>query len=122
MGGPNYALTYQDTLSVAVTENVFNIDYVDSGTLFWTFERFSAGSQFVNGQSAKIELFYDAAGDDNWQLIDAIYTVSETYQHEFDVDVEYPFNVGLSKVKVKRTLFGGTTAREVYAQWQGSVV
>jgi hypothetical protein len=123
MGGPAYEITYQDVLSEAVTNNYFNLDYVDSGTLHFGFSRFSAGAQWANGQSVKIELFYDADGTgNNLQLIDAIYTASETYQHDFDLGVMYPYNISVSRVLVRRTIFATTpTAVEIYAQWQGTV-
>ncbi len=124
MSGPAYTITYQDTLST-VTNNYFTIDFVDSGTLHWAFSRFSAGAQSITGESTKVELFYDADGTgNNLVLIDAIYTAGETYQHDFDTSVTYPYTINTSRVLVRRTCFdgGSPTAREVYAQWQGSVV
>ncbi len=124
MGGPDYTTTYQDTLSVQVTNNYFTIDFVDSGTLFWAFERFTAGAQAVTGQSYKMELFYDADGTgNNLTLIDAIYTVGETYQHDFDTSVQYPYTINTSRVLVRRTIFAAAPiTAEIYTQWQGLVV
>jgi len=121
MSTPNFVQSYQDNLSLAVTDNYFVLDYVDSGTLYWTFERFSAGAQWLLNGSSKVELFYDANGDNQLVLIDAIYTASETYQHEFDINVKYPYTANVSRVLVRRTLFGAG-AREIYAQWQGMVI
>lgn len=123
MGGPAYEVTYQDTLSEQVTNNYFNIDYVDSGTLHFGFSGFSAGAQYAAGQSVKVELFYDADGTGNdLQLIDAIYTMSETYQHAFDLAIMYPFTISTSRVLVRRTIFAVVPQPvEIYAQWQGTV-
>jgi hypothetical protein len=129
MAGPNYIQTYQDNLSLQITDSYFAIDYIDSGTLYWAFERFSAGAQFISGESSKIELFYDADGTaKNLVLIDAIYTIGETYQHDFDTSVTYPYNISISRVLIRRTAWGISTSdlsptpREIYGQWQGMVV
>jgi hypothetical protein len=128
MAGPNYTKTYQNALS-SIDDSYFTIDFSDSGTLFWAFERFSAGAQFASGQSSKIELFYDEDGTgDNLILIDAIYTVGETYQHDFNTAVKYPYNIDKSRVLIRRTAWGTSTddpsptPREIYGQWQGLVV
>lgn len=121
--GPDYIINFQDTLSQAVTNNYFTIDFSDSGTLHWTFSRFTAGCQFQTGQSCKVELFYDADGTgDDLQLIDAVYSTSETYQHTFDTAVEYPYNISISRVLVRRTIFNAVIVpTEVFAEWQGNV-
>jgi hypothetical protein len=116
---PDFHQTYQDVLSTATTDSAFTIPF-QSGN--WNFFYFAAGAQAVANQSSKVELYFDQAGDGtNMQLIDAIYTDSETYQHNFDPNVLYTVGTN-SRIVVRRTLLGGTTAREVFAQWQGSVV
>ena len=124
MSGPNFTKTYQSVCSITTTDDFFTLDYVDSGILFWTFSRFSAGAQAVTAQSSKMELFYDADGSgNNLELIDAIYTNGETYQHEFNTSVTYPYTPNVSRVLIRRTCFGSPVlSREIFAQWQGVVV
>lgn len=119
--GPNYIKTYSDTLDIGVHDDYFTIDFVDSGILYWNFSKFSGGCQYAIGQSSKIELFYDADGTaENLELIDTIYTASETYQHEFDPNIKYSYTSNVSRVLVRRTLYSLVSV-QVYAQWQGQV-
>ncbi len=124
MAGPSYSKTYQDDLSTTTTNNYFTIDFSDFlETKQWGFSAFSAGAQAISSQNVKVELFYDAEGDaSNLELIDAIYTQGETYQHKLNVSVMFPYTPNVSRVLVRRTLFGGVSAQQVYANWQGSVV
>lgn len=123
MAGPDYMQTYQDVVGGTVLNDFFTPDFTSPGTLTWGFTKFSAGAQYVANQSSKIELFWDAEGDaSNLILIDAIYTIGETYQHDLDVDITFPYTPEVSRVLIRRTSMGGTTNREIFAQWQGSVI
>lgn len=126
MAGPSYSKTYQDVCGATVTENYFTPDFSNPGTLNWAFTKFSAGAQYVISQNSKIELFWDAEGNaSNLILIDAIYTTGETYQHDLDPNITYPYTPNVSRVLVRRTCMtagSGIVNREIYAQWQGTVV
>jgi len=98
------------------------IDTMTPAAGSFNFFRWSAGAAAAEG-SAKIELFWDADGtQQNMTLVDAIYTASETYNHELDPNNIYTADGNVEHVVIKRTILGSTVAREVYAQWQGSIL
>lgn len=114
-------LVYQGSISTT-QDDVFVPQPNTQGVIGnWAFERWSAGTQLVAGSTSKIELYWDASGNGtNMTLVDAIYTSGETYAHELDSSVLYSVD-GTARVVVRRTVLGGNTAREVYAQVQGFV-
>jgi hypothetical protein len=127
----NYVETYDDVLSVNVTDSYFTPDFVDpsGGTTNYAFvfTSLTGGAQAAaDGTTSKIELFYDNDGTgDDLILIDAIFTVGETYQHILSPTEFEPFIPGTSRILVRRTVYSpdGVTyaAREIYGQWQGQI-
>jgi hypothetical protein len=111
-----YNPIYQTSVSTVQTDTM-----VPAAGSF-NFFRWSAGAALSTG-SAKIELFWDANGTQtDMTLVDAIYTASETYNHELDPNNLYTADGTTEHVVIRRTVLGSTDAREIYASWQGSIL
>lgn len=111
-----YNPIYQSDVSDVV------VDIMTPAAGSFNFFRWSAGAEAAEG-SVKIELFWDQDGtQEGMQLIDAIYTASETYNHELDPNTLYEADGVVAHVVVKRTVFNSSQPREIYASWQGSIL
>jgi hypothetical protein len=116
-------LVYQDSISTTLDEVFVPQPSVQGQDGNWIFQQWSAGTQFASDNtSCVIELYWDASGTKtNMTLIDAIYTLSETYQHPLDQTVLYNVD-GTAQVVVRRTVLGtSSVSRQIYAQVQGFV-
>jgi hypothetical protein len=116
-------LVYQDSITTTIDETFVPQQPAEGVNGLWAFQQWSAGTQLASDNtSCVIELFWDASGTKtDMTLVDAIYTLSETYQHPLDQTVFYTVD-GVGQVVVRRTVLASSTAaRQIYAQVQGFV-
>lgn len=113
---------YQDSISTVLDTSYVPPMEEGQETGIWVFTQFIGGAELANdGSSSKVELFWDATGDGvGMELIDAVYTASETYSHTLNQSTQYVLD-GTARFVVRRTVLGGnqTTLRQIYAQVQG---